>query len=911
MRSLKFKYTFMVTMILSMLLFSMPSWALRLGGHVWVGQQIINDLQDDGKLTFQVGSKTITVAVSNDLKNAILNNQSDFLMGNIGPDAVPDVVVGQTSVHPGVDYYWQTNDWMEYLLDQSDQTLKAKAFVYGYLGHAAADVFAHTYVNQYAGDIFELDHETLVEKRHIVLEGYIDKHLPPLKDYQGQMLPDITTRIQLDDEYAEFIRDTLIYNDTVENQYWENPYATHLAAYYSFRKSIDQLAENSVWHEMDIVITQIVAAYFEIELSDDEAKQIVDVSNELLDFLNEEVIDGVQEKSNQLFTLAVKYEQMQFDAVSEAVRKVDALEADLVEHKHQIENEVLSLSSELNQGACHILAEFVEDPMGVLDPLGLIDPAGVVDFVLEHDPVTNFLSDLLNGSHSDPRPFWAFTGDKTNFIAAAQNHHEFYIFTMTTPAFQCSNASDISPCPEGRAAEGISRIMQAFADTLPEDEVVTYEYWGNNTQAVKYDDGIGFLCSDIANLTNDVQRNLLHSIQSLEKKFLASKKDMIVEVNTLREEMQNALIAINNMANSIINLAQTINADVNPIQSVLRGWRSDLDIAMREYVKASGQMMINTLDPQASSTDPMIQWFDCYHASIIGIPQTVSGCEFRQSMQTLLDAVDNIENIMSNMALTPELRLIKNAFDELKNDLIGSLEDELREEVAEQLTDIIPQEVEELIELMEIEFSDSDLNFYFSKQELASPVKNLLMIPDMASRIKAEMHLQNGVIDTDKYPVIRNALVLAKLALLEPDALQDFDNQLGNPVDDNGTSIFLGYENLVATAFENIDGNHQWMPVSPPLPNAQGVPYNPQNQSYDTEIGFLLWNDAIRDELFNQLFIGPLSPGVDDPASIGKDEIVPSDYPYQPCSYNPYPDDIDDQTCNTAWLIVIINMLLH
>jgi hypothetical protein len=168
--------------------------AFKVDIHVWVGQQVINDLEDDGKLTFKLDGKDVQIVIDADVKNAILNNKNEFLIGNLGPDATPDAVVGQTAIHPGVkdeqgnNIGWQTNNWLEYLLANVDYSERAKSFIYGYLSHSAADIFSHTYINQYAGDIFDLTDETLVEQRHFILESYMAKLTPPLENSLGQAM---------------------------------------------------------------------------------------------------------------------------------------------------------------------------------------------------------------------------------------------------------------------------------------------------------------------------------------------------------------------------------------------------------------------------------------------------------------------------------------------------------------------------------------------------------------------------------------------------------------------------------------------------------------------------------------------------------------------------------------------------
>ena len=113
----------------------------------------------------------------------------------MGPDAYPDILVGQTIVHPGFVSGWKTDDWLKHVLQdaQSAPNDSRLALAYGYLSHAAVDIWAHTYINEYAGDVFLLpDGETTVERRHVLLESLISKATPPLRDHLNNTLAIIT-----------------------------------------------------------------------------------------------------------------------------------------------------------------------------------------------------------------------------------------------------------------------------------------------------------------------------------------------------------------------------------------------------------------------------------------------------------------------------------------------------------------------------------------------------------------------------------------------------------------------------------------------------------------------------------------------------------------------------------------------
>jgi len=218
--------------------------------HVWIAQEVINDLED-GKVTIApYGS----FDVDESIVSAILENKSVYRMGNIGPDGFPDVVGGQVTVHPGLEdgdigddesifvTGWKSDTWFKWVLSKA-QTPQDKAFAYGFLGHGASDTFAHTYVNMYSGDIFDMnDGETDVEKRHIFLEKFISDRLPAFKDVQGNALGEAHQLVAVDDALPiAFIKETLLMNEEVAQQYALSSTASYLSMMYDFREKIAAL----------------------------------------------------------------------------------------------------------------------------------------------------------------------------------------------------------------------------------------------------------------------------------------------------------------------------------------------------------------------------------------------------------------------------------------------------------------------------------------------------------------------------------------------------------------------------------------------------------------------------------------------------------------------------------------------
>ena len=248
--------------LLFILLFTTSLFSFDTRSHVWIAQEVIKDLEDS-KLTIEPYGE---FTVDSEIVSAILENKKIYRMGNIGPDGFPDVVGGQVTVHPGlVDgdigddephliEGWKSDRWFKWVLNKA-QTSQEKAFAYGYLGHGAADTFAHTYVNMYAGDIFDMnDGETDVEKRHIFLEKFISDRLPAFKDVNGVYLGEAFELVAVDDDLPiSFIKATLLMNENAADQYRLSGTASYLAKMYDFRQDIADLDTtnrfNQAWLE--------------------------------------------------------------------------------------------------------------------------------------------------------------------------------------------------------------------------------------------------------------------------------------------------------------------------------------------------------------------------------------------------------------------------------------------------------------------------------------------------------------------------------------------------------------------------------------------------------------------------------------------------------------------------------------
>ncbi len=252
--------------IAGVVLVGRPAAAFKLDTHVWIAQEVLNDLLPDGKLTIAPFGE---FTVKPEIVRALRDHAKAYRMGHIGPDGFPDVIAGQMTAHPGVPGGWQTDDWLRWVLGEA-RTSAELAFAYGYLGHAAADVWAHTYVNTYAGDILVLtDGEAEVEARHMALEDYILHRQPPLRDGSGRAL----SAAESVEVPVAFARDALILASGAAREYRRQGSTAYLAKMRDFLERLDEAV--ALLEETEATINE------EIEKVQDEIQDLQDKIDDL------------------------------------------------------------------------------------------------------------------------------------------------------------------------------------------------------------------------------------------------------------------------------------------------------------------------------------------------------------------------------------------------------------------------------------------------------------------------------------------------------------------------------------------------------------------------------------------------------------------------------------------------------
>jgi len=148
-------------------------------------------------------------AVDPKLLNALRTRRAHFRAGVLGPDAYPDILTGQRLIHDdghdelahgeppqfhpvtgarlnlpnynpfesGANSYLTSVYNGVGLYPNSAHVDSMRAFAFGFLVHAAGDMFIHDYINHFAGGPFEIGPNAI---KHVILEGYLAERGPKL-----------------------------------------------------------------------------------------------------------------------------------------------------------------------------------------------------------------------------------------------------------------------------------------------------------------------------------------------------------------------------------------------------------------------------------------------------------------------------------------------------------------------------------------------------------------------------------------------------------------------------------------------------------------------------------------------------------------------------------------------------------
>ncbi|WP_018275402.1 hypothetical protein WKI13_04680 [Teredinibacter turnerae] len=853
--------------------------AFKYNTHVWISQQVIDDLASDGAITIDINGINYHFPVEAQIRDAILENQSIYRMGNIGPDVAPDVAVGQFLIHPGTDSYgtdtWAMNledyilkienrvsdeDWYayqenlcaqrEYGLDEmwgyiqnlSDDDSSSEnegeqstgeatgsylsfanelglldtlageirqgpidgpthqgqinaaelAYHRGFLGHIAGDTFAHSYVNHYSGDVYWLtDGELDVEKRHVAIESYIDKHLPPLPQGRGY---------NLIESPSEFLANAFIFNRqtafdiaTVDGDF---P-LIHFLAVERLRAAIRKTASSCVWTGIERFAGQVVINQLTGYTPNENQIQAV---NEVLE-------DANQLNSNFL------------DELNDLFHKFDSeVRGAYLDHSEKLLNNFDKASGSINT-----FRNIEEEINNYTDEMADLVTSNACN--LERD-ITEYVCFLWV---PDPKPL--------------------------NPGHQ-------------KCAHGELQIITPSCATH-----TTYQTF----------------------------------MQARDDLIASRDNDLDVMVNAIRSDIENlrdSMVAIHDAKNSVENLINYLAAfqldSLDPFKNALKRWDQNITTAMIAWIDANAEgaknAMIAAENPVEESDrdcyklfsgigdclaheepvlDPLIDWFGIYGPSLIGIPS-----EMTIAMRDVGTAFSSIRSLVDGTARTAHM----SSSDPISRFLLTMVEKNISQnissiDVVEEIVKFVGDEeqeklYEDAMAIFSLKIDDEIINRQFAIDESE---KGLVKYRNFADQLRKDMKIgSDGIIDTDRFSALKNAVTLSKLTLLN-------DAQLNQVASLAGIQLpaYAPYNprNIIYGAIKNIDGHEQWRPKGHPLPRdgtnfyetskAAEDPYNNIFGRYidSGESGFRFWQGDQNASNFNKLFQMPLhEDGGLDPA---------------------------------------------
>ena len=181
-----------------------PTYAWKVKTHVYSANLLMEEIKaNDGYVEIEPFGK---FQVLPEYRSALQNYPEYYRAGAMGPDLIPDILVGQTKIHTGTSVF-SSGEIIENLWDavedlpdnptapagdpaanylRINNKQQAMAFVLGCMGHACGDYFGHSYINSedWAGgpwpDLMDgiSQKDMSIITRHNVMEAYIDSKIP-------------------------------------------------------------------------------------------------------------------------------------------------------------------------------------------------------------------------------------------------------------------------------------------------------------------------------------------------------------------------------------------------------------------------------------------------------------------------------------------------------------------------------------------------------------------------------------------------------------------------------------------------------------------------------------------------------------------------------------------------------------
>lgn len=822
-----------------------PALAFSLRTHVFVADRILDDAKD---CSLEVGLAK-PYALDPVVCAALASHPAHFRGGVLGPDVFPDFVVGQVTTHPGVEEGWESGMWLRHVLASADPGDAAQvAFSFGFMVHGSSDVFAHSYVNGYAGDIFDVSDETRVEERHFRLEKFLEKHTP-----SSGLLDASTVKVP-----ARFVSKALVFDSEVQGQYLKSAYAPHLLAI-ALDRNVAREANVGYTKLRDLVF-DLITEYYKLQygliekgnaakLSLEGAKRALDVANAQHQIEEEATRLAKKGLEEILRTIERNPEAITFQL--KVIEEQLKLAADLARQAAELDRQIAALQDRMrdarDQAAGAVCDLISERACSTVCP----------DFVPGCKEVCKTVNRVSDACHAARRLVSDIEG------AVARAHHELNQTVARRAAAVKDSAAAELEVHRLRIALEAAHAARAGAEGAVQ----------------------------------------------IHEKYLEAKRQVLDEAAktvAAAEKIYNEIMAELKRITDVFDGLNELAKRLDPLKGLLDNLVIGIERATDAYIEASLKGGIAALNADANVLAAYREWLDCWGSAYLGVPWQAGQayCEVAKDAQRIREKLQNeIDDIKGRLpAPLPDLL---RAYDKFREGAMGLAKATALKSGAAFTAFITgdPNLPRFIALLADPSKANRDgLNDAF--KSASNPAgKDLLTFPDVASMIEKDAHIASGSLDPERFEALRAAIVLSKLSVLDYRALNRMYLDEGggeNSSYADGQPLYPDtrrLESAIAEGVRSLDGNHQWQAYGIPYPRKDSAaePLEPLKRHFgytpfdERPHGMRLFADpTARSAVFKKIFPKPFVGEVNELLSNHRLN------PFMTCDAVPYPLTVGD-----------------
>lgn len=239
-----------VAMIITSMPMSVFAWKAQT--HNYIANLILEEVKEKkGKVSIEPFGD---YKIAPEFEKALTDYPEAYRAGALGPDAYPDIYIGQAYIHPKEGL--TSGQWLKAIYEDAmglskddPKRYEIIAFMLGFMTHYAGDMFGHNYINGIAGGSYPAMSDLVKPEKseaaldiilkHVASESLIDSMVPG-KYKQGEAVNI--------DAPNDFILNAFIYdgskNNGISKKYDSKDIPKHLSYLVELRQALYQKAEH-------------------------------------------------------------------------------------------------------------------------------------------------------------------------------------------------------------------------------------------------------------------------------------------------------------------------------------------------------------------------------------------------------------------------------------------------------------------------------------------------------------------------------------------------------------------------------------------------------------------------------------------------------------------------------------------